>query len=830
MTKFLLLLLAVVWCSACSLPDKNHCEVASDCLGGQVCRAGVCETTADDACGAGHAHCAADATCVDSPSGAACMCNAGFSGDGLSCADIDECAATTSPCAAHAACTNVTASFSCACESGFTGDGKGYCVPTRFTKIAAASGFSCGLAADGGIYCWGANVLGSLGDGTIAPHARPVQVGTATGWIDVAAHDYTGCGLRADQSLWCWGAGSRGQLGDGAHVTEYAPTQVVSDKPGVGWKAVSVGKESVCGLHLDGSAACWGIDRTGDFTVAQPAAVDDNTDWTAISVGTVRCGLRGSPGHLFCWGSSRSGDLGQGTTNFVATPTQVTTELWRTVEVGAFNACAINVDGTLWCWGNNPLSLGALVLGNEPDRVGDDNDWEAISLSGETAIGLRAGGHAYVWGLNDGGQLGLPIVTEVAAPTPIGGPVAVWDQISAGNVHGCGVADGQAYCWGRVGEGYLGNGASTLRLTPAQVGTDHWSAIASNAGEQCGLRSDGALLCRGLDSFDGVGLGDLAPAWTPTRIGSDTWSALAGSASAAGDTAMCAIRGGQPCCWGDNLAGEAGIGSLDSPQLSPVAVHVPADTQWSEIAVSDHACAIQSTGALWCWGRNDVGQLGNGASGSPVLAPTSPIAGTWLHVAVTHYGASGLSMTCAIKADHTLWCWGTDQLTMSIQHTSPTQVGSDDHWAQITMAPVQTSLVIQGVEVCGIKTDGTLWCWGVFSGNGTAPNSPTPVRVGTATDWKSVAAGTETCAIKTGGTLWCWGNSYVLGDGSLVSYDATQFAVPALVPTQIGTDTDWSTATTAGTTCATKTDGTLWCWGFAAAAEPDAIETPTPIR
>jgi alpha-tubulin suppressor-like RCC1 family protein len=335
-------------------------------------------------------------------------------------------------------------------------------------------------------------------------------------------------------------------------------------------------------------------------------------------------------------------------------------------------------------------------------------------------------------------------------------------------------------------------------------------------------------MCWGYNSDTGVGFGNIEPVWTPTRLGTDTWTAVAGSSFF---SEACAIRGGKPYCWGDNGFGELGIGNTVTPQLNPVAVNVPNGTQWTEIAISDHTCAIASDATLWCWGANNVGQLGTGTLTNPITAPSAPLAGAWLHVTVAAYGAG--SMTCGIKTDHTLWCWGQDQPPAMTQHLVPTQVGSDASWMSLSSAATNNGTG-SGATTCAVKMNGTLWCWGMWLGDGTLNSSATPVQVGTASDWKTATVGGEVCAIKTGGTLWCWGNQDFLGDSKVAYNPLTGSLVPATIPTQLGSDTDWSTVITGGngggTSCATKTDGSLWCWGSGAAPIPGFVATPTPIN
>lgn len=182
-------------------------------------------------------------------------------------------------------------------------------------------------------------------------------------------------------------------------MSEYNPTKVISDKPGMGWKALSVGLYMVCGIHDDGSLACWGLDYVSYPGASMPVAIGTNTDWTDISTDGVQCGLRGTPGHLYCWGRGTSGALGLGTTTTQATPAQVGTDAWKSVKVGHFTACGIRSDNALLCWGNNLFTRTSLQYGNTPQQIGTATDWQAINISTPgSIIGVRAGGSVYAWG------------------------------------------------------------------------------------------------------------------------------------------------------------------------------------------------------------------------------------------------------------------------------------------------------------------------------------------------------------------------------------------------------------------------------------------------
>lgn len=208
---------------------------------------------------------------------------------------------------------------------------------------------------------------------------------------------------------------------------------------------------------------------------------------------------------------------------------------------------------------------------------------------------------------------------------------------------------------------------------------------------------------------------------------------------------------------------------------------------------------------LYAWGFNGYGRLGlndtNNRS-SPVQVGTA----NWTSV------TGGNNTTLAIKTDGTLWGWGYnvhgsigDGTTVS--KPIPTQIGSLTNWKTVFSGP-------GGYSGGAIKTDGTLWVWGIGS-NGVLGLTDTtyrssPIQVGLLTNWKTVSFQSDvTAALKTDGTLWTWGrNAYgTLGQGEVTTFSRSS-------PVQVGSDTNWnSIASNGGTIAATKTNGTLWIWG-----------------
>ncbi len=210
------------------------------------------------------------------------------------------------------------------------------------------------------------------------------------------------------------------------------------------------------------------------------------------------------------------------------------------------------------------------------------------------------------------------------------------------------------------------------------------------------------------------------------------------------------------------------------------------------------------TFALFSWGGNGSGQLGQNnitQYSSPVQIPGT----TWSSI------SSGVVHSLAIKTDGTLWAWGRNtrgELGQNNRtyYSSPVQIPGTT-WSSADGADQHT---------IALKTDGTLWAWGRNNEGALGQNNTTqyssPVQI-PGTTWRSFSCNySYTIATKTDGTLWSWGgNSY----GQLGQNNLTQYQSPVQVP-----GTTWSsnitvtTSSSRSVSLATKTDGTLWSWGF----------------
>ncbi|WP_394828968.1 RCC1-like domain-containing protein [Pendulispora albinea] len=279
---------------------------------------------------------------------------------------------------------------------------------------------------------------------------------------------------------------------------------------------------------------------------------------------------------------------------------------------------------------------------------------------------------------------------------------------------------------------------------------------------------------------------------------------------ASGGWQSCAIDANDKLyCWG-----------ADDSRIAVAPRKVRPDLSWAFVSIGvDFACALEKSQARrYCWGSNDFGQLGRGTkTGAEGLGPSE--AG-WSQL------SAGSQHACGIKQDGTLWCWGRND-SMAV---TPEIIGDAGEVPREVLSPVQiappatwTAVAASAKHTCGIRSNGSLWCWG--QGVYDITTEPKYLQIGTETDWVRLGGGDRhTCGIKQNGTLWCWGRN---SEGQLGV--GIQYSNIFRKPIRVGEDTDWA-AVRGGNhhTCALKKDGALFCWGSNGVSEPDGTSGSEP--
>ncbi|HEV8151175.1 MAG TPA: Ig-like domain-containing protein [Gemmatimonadales bacterium] len=363
------------------------------------------------------------------------------------------------------------------------------------------------------------------------------------------------------------------------------------------------------------------------------------------------CGLT-EGGFAYCWGDNSYGALGNGTRAGSSAPVAVALQRpFYLLRAGGNHTCGTTpspwVDNYVtYCWGGNAsgqLGDGTTLDRTSPQALDSTVIIGAIISSGlehTCVLDLWAIGWDYCWGANDRGQLDdgttigrlNPVSIERVNYTP-------FEHVTAGGFHTCAEAGGLNYpsflwyCWGANGNGQLGDGTTTDRLSWVLGGGGMSFAQGGvSAGRQhtCGVTAAGAAYCWGLNSSGQLGDGTTTQRTSPVLVA----GGLRFAALSAGDNHTCGITtAGAAYCWGLNSSGQLGDGTT-TQRLTPVPVAGGLTFAMSGFPYSgtlsagrNHTCGVTTGAAVYCWGANDHGQLGNGStldSAVPVRVTRQP--------------------------------------------------------------------------------------------------------------------------------------------------------------------------------------------------------------
>jgi alpha-tubulin suppressor-like RCC1 family protein len=322
------------------------------------------------------------------------------------------------------------------------------------------------------------------------------------------------------------------------------------------------------------------------------------------------------------------------------------------------------------------------------------------------------------------------------------------------------------FTWGYDTYGAGGTNSRPERSSPAQVGSSDsgWNYVYQNdIGSLTNYYSklDGSLWSAGYNSDGNLGVNDRTTRSSPVQVGTDTtWST-------------------------------GGVIGRFTPKF------------------------LKTDGTLWAWGRNHHGQLGLNQTDTLKLSSPAQIPGTtWSSFAGIGY------RTLALKTDGTFWSWGYNEYGQTgsndrVYRSSPTQVGTETTWAKLPVSGGENASAASAL----IKTDGTMWIWGMnhFSGKlglnqygATGGQRSSPAQL-PGTTWSNIACGQKTTmATKTDGTLWMMGYNDV---GNLGLNDVVFRSSPTQIPGTNWHLTNFRTMTNSEGALAMKQDGTLWAWG-----------------
>jgi len=307
------------------------------------------------------------------------------------------------------------------------------------------------------LWCSGGNRSGALGVGS-----SKESLGTGNDFLQVAAlgahvssvsvgNDNRACAIDDDGALWCWGANPDDYLGLGSSDPVLVPTKPTTLTGKVA--EIHLGRWEACARKSDGAVLCWGPNTGGGSL--QPKVVDGlPADVTEIAVGATAAYALTSDGSLWAWGGGVEGELGSGESVTSSPAPRLIDGLANVVHVaaGGNDTCAVESDGSVWCWGwnhlseSNPSSRSTVWVST---RVGGlTTSIQSLALGDATSCALDAEGAVFCWGDAFAGGLGGSSVSATAA-TAATAPGGAATFLAVDENDGCVVrSDGRIRCWG----------------------------------------------------------------------------------------------------------------------------------------------------------------------------------------------------------------------------------------------------------------------------------------------------------------------------------------------------------------------------------------------
>nr|WP_255570868.1 S-layer homology domain-containing protein [Cohnella sp. CFH 77786] len=603
------------------------------------------------------------------------------------------------------------------------------------TTISAGTEHSLALKNDGTLFAWGSNGNGQLGNGTTDSSNAPVQVknssdpsGYLTGVTAIAAGRSHSLAVSGGK-VYAWGQGggtTPAEVPDLTGVTAVAAgassnLALTADGTVYEWKtgstpapvgdltgviAVAAGESHNMALKSDGTVWTWGANwygQLGDGTMTERAGLVEVTGLsgvTAISAAFNSNMALKNDGTVWMWGANWDGQLGDGTTTDNGNPAQVP-GLSGMIAVSArdSHSMALRDDGTVWLWGSNEENQIGEVTRQSAVPVQTTVTNAVYAAAGERySLAVKDDGTVWAWGLNQKGKLGDGTTTDRPSPVQVQGLSGVV-AVAAGENHSMAIrSDGTVWTWGWNAYGQLGDGtvdiAPDYKTTPVQAaGLTDIVAVSAGSSFSLALKSDGTVWAWGYNGGNQLGDGTTNPSSTPKKV-SDLTGVVA--ISAGGTLGMAVKADGTVWAWGFGTIGDGTISSSTPKQVSVI-------NDIAAVSTAIRTMVSDNNGAVWTWGNNSSGQLGNGTTESS----DTPLQVPGLSGVIAVSAGTGHSM--ALKNDGTVWAWGANwrgQLGdgTTTNRLSPLQVPGLSGVAAISAGWSNHSVAV--------KNDGKVWAWG----------------------------------------------------------------------------------------------------------------------
>jgi len=558
---------------------------------------------------------------------------------------------------------------------------------------------------------------------------------------------------------------------------------------------------------VDNSSLALTLTTVGSTAISFKNPFDTGSEsYTQVSAGNnFTLAIKTIDKSLWTWGFNTSYQLGSGTTTPRSSPVQVGTSSWTLISAGATHALATDINNKLYGWGNN--SSGQIGI--------KTFSWTQVATGNLFSLAIRSDGMLFAWGLNGEGETGDGSTVSKSSPVQIG--ASSWSQIAAGNNHALAIrVDGTLWSWGWNVQGQLGlndAGAATPRSSPVQIGTStNWSKVAAGNSNSFAINTSFGLYAWGNNTNGVLGVGDTVSRSSPVQVAIPvvSWSQVAAGASFTGGIDFL----GRLYTWGFNTQGQlggAGAGATTGSIISRSSPSQVGASSWSFVAAGFNAMAgITSTGNLFTWGNNSLGELGDNnlvavVRSSPVQVGTS----TWSSITASSMNTAGGGQMLAITTANVLWGWGQNVWGSlgdgtTVAKSSMVAVTGGGTYVSAYAGPASLAITTTTFSLQGWGNNNT---YGAVGDNTVIPRS-SPVQIGTNSEilittpfnisgnsWSVVSAGySHSTALTSDNRLFTWGNNT---NGQL-GFNRSFISIGA----------------GASMTSIVRSDGTLWTWGL----------------